>query len=114
MSTNTVLSEAARILEEATNTATDGICPAWTKEAVRHIAANCNIKCKHTSHQEWFQAEWDHIDDVEFIMLWHPAMARVLIEWLRGAEQLPENSASRTLPTLLAMNIKKRRRAADR
>lgn len=105
-----ILREAAALMRERAEAATDGVCPEWTRSAVRHIARNCDIECWHKDSdplvKKYHDADgmpetWTRYDDAEHIASWHPAVALAVADWLDkeaawvdlGAANSPDNEA---------------------
>lgn len=86
------LRRAASLMRERAEAATEGVCPAWTAAAVRHIARNCDIDCEYLSceHTEadddagrsGSAAGWGRYNDAQHIASWHPAVALAVADWL--------------------------------
>ncbi|MEV6146391.1 hypothetical protein [Streptomyces sp. NPDC051992] len=77
------LRTAAMRIRGLNASATPGICPDWTYNAVRHIARNCQIKCSHDEHQGHDQPEWDRYEDAPYITLMqNPDLGNALADWL--------------------------------
>lgn len=71
-----ILSRAADLIRDTAAAATANVCPAWTRQAVRHIARNCDIDCGHEGHEGgWDHDGWDRYDDAPWIALMSPAVA---------------------------------------
>ncbi|MET8746380.1 hypothetical protein [Streptomyces sp. NPDC004728] len=77
------LRQAAMRIRGLNASATPGICPDWTYNAVRHIARNCQIECSHDNHQGHNQPEWDRYEDAPYITLMqNPGLGNALADWL--------------------------------
>lgn len=106
------LRRAASLMRERAEAATEGVCPAWTAAAVRHIARNCDIDCEYLSceHTEadddagrsGSAAGWDRYDDAEYIASWHPAVALKVAASLDQAAGVIAEAESG--PLAMAMN----------
>ncbi|WP_399559234.1 hypothetical protein OH809_45515 (plasmid) [Streptomyces sp. NBC_00873] len=84
--TRAELREAAMRIRGLNASATPGICPDWTYNAVRHIARNCQIECSHDEHQGHDQPEWDRYEDAPYITLMqNPDLGNALADWLDEA-----------------------------
>lgn len=86
-----VLRRAASLMRERAEAATDGVCPEWTRSAVRHIARNCDIECWHEDSdplvEKYHDADglpegWSRYDDASHIASWHPTVALSVAAWL--------------------------------
>lgn len=76
-------------MRERAEAATDHVCPDWTRQAVRHIARNCEIECSHEGVPDPVHHDaagepnqWSRYDDAAHIASWHPAAARAVADWL--------------------------------
>lgn len=86
-----ILREAAALMRERAEAATEGICPEWTRVAVRHIARNCDMECYHEDADPMvakyhadddYRQTWDRYDDAEHIASWSPDVALAVADWL--------------------------------
>ncbi|WP_344098580.1 hypothetical protein, partial [Nocardiopsis tropica] len=73
---------------ETANAATDGVCPDWTRLAVRHVARNCDLECPTHGEDREECAQWDRYDDSSHMTLWHPGVARLVADMLSCAADL--------------------------
>lgn len=103
-----LLRRAADLIEETASDATKvRICPEWTRQAVRHIARNCEIECyhevaveEHPVDGEMVDADgvthdgWDRYGDAPWFALMGAYLAAPLVSWLRTVAELDAGFSS--------------------
>lgn len=102
-----LLHRAADLIEKSTEDATKvRICSEWTRQAVRHIARNCDIDCNHDDLEErWVDGQlvdaegvshggWDRYGDAPWFALMGAYLAAPLVSWLRTVAELDAGFSS--------------------
>jgi hypothetical protein len=110
------LRRAASLMRERAERATAGVCPEWTRQAIRHIARNCEIECcyshgddspetvPHDSDGD-SEATWSRYDDADHVASWHPVVALAVADLLDRVAYTSEAVGAEPSPDMTAVAL---------